>query len=208
MYAVADLDDGIKWAGDTFDATPVYGGAHVGLGTHNALLSLGETYLEIIAPDPAQELLPGTLGAQLADLSAGGLVTWAVQANLDDVAASLSNLGMSFAGPRRTERKTADGDLLVWALLFPAKHAFGARMPFFIDWMECTHPSTTSPVGGRFIGLKITVPEADDFKNVFAELGLVIEVAPGEPSMVVTIECAQGTVDLATSAETLDLKMG
>ena len=56
MYAVPNLDDGIKWAEETFGVPPKFGGVHVGLGTQNALLSLGSTYLELIAPDPEQDL--------------------------------------------------------------------------------------------------------------------------------------------------------
>ena len=52
---------------------PVDGGPHVGLGTCNALVSFaaegqGQNYLEIIAPDPDQDL-NGTFGGRLAKLA-------------------------------------------------------------------------------------------------------------------------------------------
>ena len=52
---------------------PSYGGAHPGLGTHNALLSLGHhSYLEIIAPDPNQPTPPRPRPFGLDELEADG----------------------------------------------------------------------------------------------------------------------------------------
>lgn len=213
MYAVADLDAGMRWAAEVFDAAPVYGGAHVGLGTHNALLSLGDTYLEIIAADPDQTSTPGSLGARFASLSEGGLVTWAACGDLRSIARGLEALGIACAGPTRTERRTAQGELLVWELLFPRGHGFGGRCPFFIDWMDCAHPSTTTPVGGRFAGMRITLPEADTLRAALSAvdvgaLGGDLEISAGDPAMTVRIECAAGIVELASTPETLDLSFG
>jgi len=206
MYAVPSLDDGMDWAAETFDASPAYGGAHVGLGTRNALLSLGTTYLEIIAPDPEQELAEN-MGARLAALSKGGLVTWAARGNLGDIAAVLKAQHMTCRGPSRTERRTADGGLLVWELLFPVVHPFGPRMPFFIDWLDCPHPAETNPSGGAFAQLTLTLPEPRAFKAVLSALELndQLEVHAGDPGVELSINTRRGPVTLSSNAETAGL---
>lgn len=206
MYAVASLDEGVAWAADTFGVTPAYGGEHVGLGTRNALLSLGETYLEIIAPDPAQPLT-ANLGGRFAELSEGGLVTWAVQGKLADIAHSLGASGLKTAGPSRTERKTAEGELLVWELLFPVASPHGPRMPFFIDWLACAHPSIANPLGGHFRSLTITDADAVGLRNILGAIGIDVAVVAGEPGLNVEIETPTGMVTLSSTAETAHLNM-
>lgn len=207
MYAVSSLDDGMAWAADTFDAAPAHGGAHIGLGTRNALLSLGDTYLEIIAPDPEQDL-SGTMGARFAELSEPGLVTWAAQGDLSKVAIKLHEHGIACRGPNRTERRTAEGELLVWELLFPIAKQFGGCMPFFIDWLDCAHPSTTNPLGGQFAGLEIRLPDPGELRRVLEPLGLSFDHHGGEPGLSLTIECAKGPVTLSSTPETSQLTFG
>ncbi len=204
MYAVPSLDEGIAWATETFDAAPAYGGEHVGLGTRNALLSLGDTYLEIIAPDPAQEL-GNTMGEQFAAMQGGGLVTWAARGNLAVIAAQLQAGNIECRGPSRTERKTAEGDLLVWELLFPSTPQFGPRMPFFIDWLDCPHPSQTNPLGGAFKQLSLTLPEPQELQHILSQLEIDLPVNQGEPGLQLTISTGKGEVTLASTAETASL---
>ena len=207
MYAVAALDEGMEWAADTFGAPAAYGGEHVDLGTRNALLSLGSTYLEIIAPDPTQSQ-EGNAGAEFANLTSGGLVTWAAEGNLDAIAQALESAGVSTQGPNRTQRKTKSGELLAWDLLFPIGSPHGGCLPFFIDWLECANPKDTNPVGGEFRTLAITTPDADDLAGALRAIDLDIAVFAGPPGISVTIDSPRGEVVLATTNETSHMKFG
>ena len=207
MYAVPSLDAGIQWAADTFGVEPAYGGEHIGLGTRNALLSLGSTYLEIIAPDPAQALTPGGMAEKFSQLTAGGLVTWAAEGNLPEIAEKFSNLNINCNGPNRTQRQTAEGELLVWDLLFPYGTEHGARMPFFIDWLACTNPRETTPMGGDFRSLSITTPDAEHLRSTMAAIDLDVEVSSGEPSLAVAVETGRGEVLLLSTPETSTITM-
>ena len=203
MYAVADLDDGMAWADDAFGVAPVFGGSHEGLGTRNALLSLGDTYLEIIAPDPGQSVESPMVTGMTA-MSDGGLVTWAAQGDLAMTKALLEEAGISSAGPVETRRRTAEGSLLVWDLLFPQGGGYG--MPFFIDWRESPHPASTTPVGGELASFGISTPGAGELGAVLAGLGLGVDVSDGEPEMTIVIKGAKGTVALLSTQESRALQ--
>jgi hypothetical protein len=207
MYAVASLDEGMEWAADTFGIPAAYGGRHVDLGTHNALLSLGSTYLEIIAPDPTQSQ-EGTADAQFANLTSGGIVTWVAEGDLNGIARALESAGVLTQGPDRTQRKTDSDEVLVWNLLFPIGSRHGGCMPFFIDWLECVNPKDTNPVGGEFRALAITTPDTDDLAGVLRAIDLDIVVAAGPPALTVTIDSPRGEVVLASTNETSHMQFG
>ena len=66
--------------------TPSPGGAHKDLGTHNALVSLGDSsYFEILARDPAQPCPPRTWMA-IDSVTEPQIVAWA--AHREDVPAA------------------------------------------------------------------------------------------------------------------------
>jgi hypothetical protein len=180
-----DLNAGIAFVEEHTGVRAAIGGVHPGRGTRNALLSLGERrYLEIIAPDPAQDKVPdfaAPLLQKLRSLSTPRIVGWADHpGNIEALAAKLKAAGIAFDGPRAGSRARPDGRLLKWKTLNLADDHNGI-LPFFIEWDPAsTHPSADSPTGCRLESFAITDPDPAALKNICKQLGLDVSIDAGK----------------------------
>ena len=139
MVGSADLDLGVGWVEDRLGIRPVFGGVHDGFGTRNALLGLGEQYLEVLALDPEQDDVHRPWNEHVRSLRSPELLTVAIaKTPLDD--------------PVPMSRVRADGVRLEWELEFTSTPLF------FIDWKDTPRP-TGLPDAGRISSLSITTPE-------------------------------------------------
>ena len=177
---------------------PVDGGQHVGLGTRNALVSFGANqYLEIIAPDPAQALA-GTFGGVLARMPEAQLLHFAIRVSgLAAVAERAQANGFEPGEIRRTTREQPTGERLVWELMRIGGHDLGGFMPFYIDWLECPHPSGTSPVVGALTDFTLRLPEGSA-ATTFLDAPDAITLATGTQSVTATFESSNGAVTYAS----------
>jgi len=208
MWGAASLEQGIEVAEQLFGVCAAPGGAHAGLGTCNALLSLGEAiYLEIIAPDPEQQV-ESVFVTRLMSLPQPGLVTFAVGGNALDTAQQRAHqAGLETVGPQATQRRTPTGDLLAWELLYFTGHDYGGLMPFAIDWLNTPSPALSAPAAGRFESIQVRSPHAAELAELFSQLQLEVEVvAAGEPGITATVDSAAGSVVLSSTAQSLALR--
>lgn len=123
------------------------GGSHPNRGTRNALLNLGNnSYLELLAPDPAQLAL--VWHQEITTLSELTIVDWAIRhKDLDQLAALLNERGVPRIDPTPGSRTRPDGQTLNWRTLRLVDDLKG-NLPFFIEWdFSSPHPSTDAPGG-------------------------------------------------------------
>ncbi|MEM8987087.1 MAG: VOC family protein [Pseudomonadota bacterium] len=174
LWGVPDLDDGIAQFSDMTGVQPIIGGSHPGIGTRNALASLGANiYFEIIAPDPAQQL-EGTLGEEIGSLQAPSLMTMALRApDLAGIAAIYTAHGIE-VDQSDEGRRTPDGDMLSWSLCEPRHEMrpMDPRWPFYIDWKNTPHPSSVTPIGCQFKSISFSGPDAAEIKKLWRALGV------------------------------------
>jgi hypothetical protein len=184
LLGTSDLNAGIAFVEDRTSVRAAIGGVHPGRGTRNALLSLGERrYLEIIAPDPAQDHVPdfaAPLLQKLKSLSSPLLVTWAEHpGNIETLAAKLKAAGIACDGPRDGSRARPDGRLLKWRTLNLADDRNGI-LPFFIEWdPNSVHPSVDAPQGCTLERFSIADPDPIALAKSCAPLGLDVPIDRG-----------------------------
>ena len=178
IYAGRDLEAMSAQFERTTGVMPRRGGRHPGLGTHNALASLGgDVYFELLAVDPTQkDQLEGTMGARIDALPSPRLFAYMLKGR--DLAAQQKVLAAHGIGADLFDasRDTPDGRTLKWRLLVPHANPLGDFVPKFIDWLDTPHPATTSVAGCTYESFVIGHPEAERLRGLLAALGASVPV--------------------------------
>lgn len=199
LLGVPVLEQGIAWVTERTGIQAARGGQHPGMGTHNALLSLGQKqYLEIIAPDPTQTMLASPF-AFLQTVTAPNLLTWAAATNdIQRVAAQARLAGLAVDGPHPGARTRPDGQTLRWQTLF-LKSDFRLLIPFFIEWdVLSQHPSESAPGGCTLHSFTFAHPQPERLRAAFNHLGIDAEVTfSSEARLEVALASPNGFVTLA-----------
>ncbi len=176
VVAARTLEEGAAWLEARLGVSPVAGGKHGAMGTHNCLLSLGpEAYLEIIAidpeaPSPARPrwfaLDEPAMRARLA--KAPGLLHWVVRT--DDIGRDREALGERMGEILDLER----GDYR-WRIGVPTDGLLpeGGAFPTLIQWLGDRHPAAALPDAGcRLEWLTARAPRAEAIQAELDALGM------------------------------------
>jgi hypothetical protein len=198
LLGVADREAGIRWMEERTGVRAVIGGSHPGVGTCNALLSLGgRQYLEIIAPDPEQTQVAA--GYQiLKTLNTPRLITWAAATDdAETTAKRCRAAGLDVLGPNPGSRQRPDGKMMRWVTL-GVKTELEAVIPFFIQWgRTVTHPAADSPQGCRLQTLAFAHPQPARVRETLARMGIDATVTSGlEASLMALLQTPKGALEL------------
>lgn len=166
------LEAGVEWVEATLGVAPQFGGQHQRMGTHNAVLRLGETaYLEVIAPNPAAPPPGRPRWFELDRLTpddAPKLATWV--ARTDDIGSTIAVCNADFGNIEPMTRGS-----LRWLITIPPNGGFVAAgaVPSLIEWLVDEHPAAKlENKGCSVMSLTIFHPARTWVQGVLACLGL------------------------------------
>ena len=198
LLGCADLENGIRFIKDRTGVEAVKGGKHPGIGTHNALISLGDSvYLEIIAPDPGATSLNPEYSF-LTEMQTPHLFYWAMHtSHIEDFRAQVLKMGYSHSAIQPGSRERKDGSMLKWksmTITTPVEEG----VPFFIEWdANSKHPSIDSPKGCSLKSFIVDSPHAGTLKTIFKKLGIAVKVSKQQKAGYhLTLKTPKGTVEL------------
>ena len=177
VWAVPDLQEGVKQLQVALGIELSPGGSHLGLGTANFILGLGNgSYLEVIGPDPLQ---PEHVGPRPFDVDAVApprLATFAVR--VEDIEASSERLRTGGYDPgawHDMQRVLPGGEVLGWKLT-RAPTWGGGVVPFLIEWGDAVHPSSGTQ-GARLERMDAAHPDPRRVSDAWAAMGLEFYVS-------------------------------
>lgn len=170
------------------------GGRHPRMGTHNLLLRLGASYLEVIVPDPDAPApsRPRWFGLDtLSPDTLPHLAHWVARTSgLDDADAGLTGV---FGAIESMSRGT-----LAWRISIRSDGhlPLEGAIPSLIDWGDATHPAQRlDDLGCTLQRLAITHPDPALVRRHLATIGFCgpLTVLPGERcGLSAAIETAAG----------------
>ena len=176
VVAATTLADGIEYIAAITGVAPQPGGRHVAMGTHNALMRLGERfYLELIAidPDGASPSRPRWFGLDSVALQSElmerpRLIHWVARTDAIESAAAACPIA---PGPIHAMTR---GDYR-WRITIPDDGALPGKglVPTLIQWDVPAHPADRLPMSGVALAqFAATHPDPAPVRSALRTLGV------------------------------------
>ena len=178
VFTAPSLEEGMDAIEAVLGMRPVMGGRHPNYGTHNALLSLGETtYLEVIAPDPELESPQRGRLLELNYKANPRLTTWVLRSeSIEELYHKATENGITLGEVESGKREKLDGTVLSWKLSDPYAFPHSGAIPFLISWGNTPHPAKVVPQAGELISLEIEHPNSEVVRQQLNVLDVHISV--------------------------------
>ncbi|HAX05376.1 MAG TPA: hypothetical protein DCX77_06825 [Acidimicrobiaceae bacterium] len=197
--ACRDLQTGVDYVESLTGVRPAPGGPHPGVGTHNALLSLGtDVYLEIIAVDPEQPEPNQPRPFGIDDHDGLRLAAFAIhpgsEESIESVADVIRSHGTDPGPVSSMSRRKPDGEEISWRLT--RSNRIGL-VPFVIDWGDTPNPATVTPTGCSLVSVEGNDPDSVGIVELHSSLGLVSTVSEGPTSLRIVLDTPNGQVSLS-----------
>lgn len=203
VVAASSLPVGVEFLEGRLGVRAHAGGAHVAMGTHNALVGLGpRLFVEVIAIDPQGTAPPRPrwfdldeprMRATLAESPA--LIHWVVRSR--DIATDAPRSTID-PGTIMTMRR---GDL-EWRITVPDDGHLPERglVPTIIQWSDRRHPADALPDSGvRLVAMAGEHPEPAPVRHALQTLGLsdTLKVTYGRaPRLAAMLRTPRGMITL------------
>lgn len=165
------LEAGIGWVRETLGVAPEPGGRHSRMGTHNALLRLGEdAYLEVLAIDPEAHAPARPRWFELDRLGPGDpprLAAWVARTN--DLHGAVVESPIDCGGVEAMTRGS-----FRWLIAVREDGTLPAHgvAPVLLHWETRVHPAEGLPERGcSLVALQGFHPEAEAIRSGLARLG-------------------------------------
>ncbi len=136
ILVVADLAAASRELSQALDLHVEQGGEHPGWGTHNAIVRLGSSYLELIAVNNLQLAQQRPRGTRLLSSleRGGGWLGYALRSDdLDRDVRDLRGRGLEIGTPEPGRRMRPDGIELRWRTAAFDEAMWGGLLPFVIQ---------------------------------------------------------------------------
>jgi hypothetical protein len=185
-YAVRDLDEAaVRWR-EELGLDSVVGGRHVGLGTANRIVPLGDQYIELIGVVDQAEAASNAFGRSVLERTAERDGWLLIVASSDDVEVEATRLGLEMVAGQRVR---PDGSEVRWRMAGLDAPEREAWMPFFITWdiPDELYPGRQRAGHGVKAEGLAWVEVAGDGERLRSWLGgaeLPIRLVDGEPGIV------------------------
>ena len=185
VVVVPDLEIACDYFAKVLSVRPVIGGKHVGLGTHNAFLGLGnpkdKIYLELLAIDPEDDEPRDNYPFSIpTELNGAYVAAWCLRSEdgkLTELNDNMAKFGTEYqlGLVKPMQRQKPDGELLVWQIAYSTEQykASHGIVPFLIQWADLSQHPTTNLKAEKFCPFSFVI--CDNLGNVnenLSSLGL------------------------------------